>query len=435
MESPSCLGCCIMLQDPYIKCIDCQKETFLCTHCFADGLEKDGHQNNHGYSVIRYDFPIFENGWSANEEMKLLDGIQDCGLSNWDDVSKMVQTKTKSQCETHYLKYYISNIKKQMPDLPLPEVSYYPSPVMFKISEDPPRPPQGSSMQTDMAGYMSARGDFTVEYANYAEHDLRDISFDDTEEDPLIDEVKLAVLDVYQNCLRDRQRKKKVIRDYGLISIKKHLATYRRYEKTGNMYPCLESLQVFTRMLPPIEFDMYTEALLLQAELKEEVQHLQECRRNGVVKKRAARVFKTLRQRREKLKTSRTSLDDVLVHLQDEVACQQWLHRQATLDLATRGANIILPAAPRRTAPPLDIMGMPGYEKLNQKEREVCANVRLVPESFLDFKAILMNEYKKIGYLKLAQARNLIKIDVNKTRKIYDYLLDESLISTTPTAL
>ena len=56
----------------------------------------------------------------------------------------------------------------------------------YLVSEDPPRPPDGSAMQQDMAGYMCARGDFCTEYDNYAELDLRDIDFDnDDSEDTL----------------------------------------------------------------------------------------------------------------------------------------------------------------------------------------------------------------------------------------------------------
>ena len=40
-----------------------------------------------------------------------------------------------------------------------------------------------------------------------------------------------------------------------------------------------------------------------------------------------------------------------------------------------------------------------------------------------------MNECNKLGHLRLAQARALIKIDVNKTRKIYDFLVSEHIIT------
>jgi transcriptional adapter 2-alpha len=60
---------------------------------------------------------------------------------------------------------------------------------------------------------------------------------------------------------------------------------------------------------------------------------------------------------------------------------------------------------------------------------QLCSRVRLVPEAYLDFKRLLVTENSKHGCLRLAQARLLIKIDVNKTRKIYDFLISEGLIT------
>lgn len=55
--------------------------------------------------------------------------------------------------------------------------------------------------------------------------------------------------------------------------------------------------------------------------------------------------------------------------------------------------------------------------------------MRLIPTSFLQYKSILINECRRNGSLRLAGARNAIKIDVNKTRKIYDLLLEEGFIN------
>lgn len=40
-----------------------------------------------------------------------------------------------------------------------------------------------------------------------------------------------------------------------------------------------------------------------------------------------------------------------------------------------------------------------------------------------------MGENIKTGYLRLADARRLIKIDVNKTRVMYDFLFEHGYIS------
>lgn len=61
---------------------------------------------------------------------------------------------------------------------------------------------------------------------------------------------------------------------------------------------------------------------------------------------------------------------------------------------------------------------------------QLCASLRLLPEVFLNFKQVLVNECRKNGCVKLVFARNALKIDVNKTRKVYDFLVSEGLIWT-----
>ena len=53
------------------------------------------------------------------------------------------------------------------------------------MSEDPPRPPDGSTLQQELAGYAAARGDFSVEYDDYAELYLRELDF--SEDDDQLD--------------------------------------------------------------------------------------------------------------------------------------------------------------------------------------------------------------------------------------------------------
>jgi len=60
---------------------------------------------------------------------------------------------------------------------------------------------------------------------------------------------------------------------------------------------------------------------------------------------------------------------------------------------------------------------MLGYEKLSSSEKNLCSLTRIFPEAYLNYKLLLINENKKFGFVKLAQARQLLKIDVNKTKK------------------
>lgn len=55
--------------------------------------------------------------------------------------------------------------------------------------------------------------------------------------------------------------------------------------------------------------------------------------------------------------------------------------------------------------------------------------MRVVPDAFLAYKKILIAENTKVGYLRLADARRLVKIDVNKTRVMYDFFFEHGFIN------
>lgn len=66
---------------------------------------------------------------------------------------------------------------------------------------------------------------------------------------------------------------------------------------------------------------------------------------------------------------------------------------------------------------------------MKKEEQELCSLIRVVPDSFLMYKKLLITENNKLGYLRLADARKLIKIDVNKTRVMYDFFFEHGYIN------
>jgi SWIRM domain len=74
-------------------------------------------------------------------------------------------------------------------------------------------------------------------------------------------------------------------------------------------------------------------------------------------------------------------------------------------------------------------LGLPGYDRLTDDEKSICSDTRLTPIAFLEYKRIMTNESANAGYLRLSDARRLIKIDVNKTREIYNFLIKNGYIN------
>lgn len=76
----------------------------VCLPCFASGKEKKDFKRGQPYRIIhRINFELFTKGWTAHEELLLFEGFQQSGFGNWVDISKHVATKTKDQCELHYI--------------------------------------------------------------------------------------------------------------------------------------------------------------------------------------------------------------------------------------------------------------------------------------------------------------------------------------------
>lgn len=87
----------------------CLTDLILYFQCFTRGFEYKKHRSDHRYeimvSVLRVlfsqsvpsrtlnleflqwkqtsDFPVLEPGWTAQEEMALLEAVMDCGFGNW----------------------------------------------------------------------------------------------------------------------------------------------------------------------------------------------------------------------------------------------------------------------------------------------------------------------------------------------------------------
>jgi len=354
------------------------------------------------------------------------------GYGNWLDASQRIHTKSKTECEHHYNKCYITEAHDALPKFRNFTMEVHSQPLVYKLCDDPPRYQDSSVAFQEMGGYMAARGDFNVEYDQFSELEILSLSFDETEEevDELDEKLKLSMVEIYQNSVRERWRRKRLVRKFGLINITKNSVLNRRFEHTIKDF--VDKLKVFMQLVDAQAYDEFLEGFHIEQELKNQIVRLQDYRQNGLTSLRGAKIYRILKKRRHDMKTRNNLLHEILIHVNDERACQTWLQRQAMLETISKGVPAILPCAPRRIAPPLDITGLPGYEKLSDAEREICASVRLVPEAYLEFKYLMMNECKKAGCLKLGQARALVKIDVNKTRRIYDFLYMQGFINKEP---
>nr|CAD7398016.1 unnamed protein product [Timema poppensis] len=432
--SSSCFKCGSVLKEPYIRCAECNQVN-ICITCFAKGAEGFPHKNNHSYIVIRNNFPLFaDSTWKAYEEIRFLDALLECGFGNWGDIARQLKTRNKEECEKHFSSTYIDN--PELPSFseslqplikltPLPYWEYRPIDI-----EDPPRYTaiSGQCYQA-LGGYNAARGDFDVEYDNYAEAAISQMELDiyknEDEDCKLIQSLQVAIFNSYNQRLKDRKRRKQIIRDHGLILIRKTLSWLQRYENTITKSVC-DRVLIFMQLMSGLDFEYLMEGLHHAGELRQYILRLQDLRENGLTCFHSCRLYQKLKRDRENQQKERR------MYMSNPAYCwrsiKEALLKNHSMPLNNKLFQATTVSTYRRIAPPLDIIGLPGYDRLTPAERQMCSLVRLVPESYLDFKWILTTECKRHNGLKLAQARTLIKIDVNKTRKVFDFLLQEGYI-------
>ncbi|XP_041456499.1 transcriptional adapter 2-alpha-like [Lytechinus variegatus] len=427
MDQPPCPGCSSFLMEPYIRCATCGPPKIdLCLQCFSKGWEDGKHQSNHDYEIITNSFSLFDPNWTAKEEKALLEGVSDYGLGNWYDVSNQVAGKTRLECEQHYNKVYIDNPKPPLFALPMQAELPKRTSLPYRMCEDPPRPARDSQKaSSEMAGYMPARSDFNMEYDNYAELDIKDIYFHN-ETDELLEELKFATVDIYHSRQTERYRRKLIVRNLGLVNLLRIQMVERTHSQA--IRDMVEKLHRLCRLHTPVAHDKFIEGLIYEQDLKNEIKKLQEYRRCGIKTFVGADVYNRLKSRREQMKDRKNLLGEVLSITRDPNACQQWLKRQALLETGHKELPPISAGPVRKQTPPLDLTGFVGYDKLNENEKELCATLRIIPEAYFEYKTLFINESQRLGFLKLKQARTLIRIDVNKTRKIYDFFVKEKLI-------
>lgn len=437
-SDPMCYACKTNLREPYVRCAACV-DVALCPSCFSKGREIGDHRNDHDYVIAKNEFELVDgSGWTARQELELLNVVQECGFGNWVDVSKRIAGKSSEECKAHYLVHYVEN--QSLPGLPRikeTRASLFgsdPIPYCYKLHdlEEPPRFACDTLNCRMLAGYNAARSDFEVNFDNHAELLVSELNYDQFDSDDSDNELgrslQVAVVGAYNNRLKERKRRRKIIRDHGLIAIRRTMSWLQRYESTITR-ALAERLLIFMQLTGGMDFDYLMEGLHRVGELKNYINKLVDFRINGIRYFHSVSIYQKLsklrqeneRDRKQYLNNPEYSWKSVLP--ENVVA-------SANLSMGHHHHYHHHQNVPqRRAAPPLAINGLPGYERLTSDEKLLCSVTRVVPASYLDYKHILITENKKCGSLRLAQARVLLKIDVNKTRKIYDFLADEGYIN------
>ena len=71
----------------------------------------------------------------------------------------------------------------------------------------------------------------------------------------------------------------------------------------------------------------------------------------------------------------------------------------------------------------------PALHLLTPEEQTLCSQLRILPKPYLVIKETLVREYaRRGGKLRRREARDLVKIDVNKTSRVWDFLVQAGFL-------
>lgn len=221
----TCTYCQEVINGLRIQCCICE-DFDICLQCFSSGAEIGSHKKSHSYRFKDSCAILLFGGkgnWTCKEEIQLLNGMEKFGFGNWELVSKHVETKTPEEVKEEYISRYLEgsigrqtwgkvvNTRTVHCELQKDEGPLAPD-VMSRL------PPLDITLkECEQLGYMPNREDFEREHAPDAEHMLSPLSMTPNAEET-VKALKLAIVDKYTRVLRERVRRKRVVRDYQLVA-------------------------------------------------------------------------------------------------------------------------------------------------------------------------------------------------------------------------
>nr|XP_006822133.1 PREDICTED: transcriptional adapter 2-beta-like isoform X2 [Saccoglossus kowalevskii] len=305
-----------------VKCAECS-DFDLCLQCFSGGAEMGHHKKDHKYQLIvlhskdNGNFSIFNEDWTAHEELLLLDGIEQYGFGSWADIADHIGTKSPPEAMEHYeLMYQIGNIgKATIPSNLNSKVIDHTTPLDGPLSPSlttPFTPVEMTLAEQHELGYMPFRDDFEREYDNDAETLVSNLTVDVNDEE-LDSMLKLTHVDMFTKKLMERERRKRIAREYGLITAAistaattKKVPTKKRIPREGKEFR--EKMKSLAQFMSAGEQDQFFENLQREKQLRLRIKELMRYRRHGITKLPECSEFESARHKREKRKENKKKM-------------------------------------------------------------------------------------------------------------------------------
>lgn len=421
-----------------ISCAECQ-DYDLCVPCFSSGKVSGKHKPWHDYKVIeQHQYPIFDRDWGADEELLLIEGCQTLGLGNWQDIADFIEGRSKDEVGEHYEKYYLNSKYSPIPDLN----SYFPEistteflnnrKKRFEKRKNLPLPPPKKILTSQplcsyIQKYMPGRLEFEEEAEDEAEKVIQDMVFEpDESEDDIA--LKLLILHIYNERLTIRAERKRLMINDNLMDYKTNNAIDKKRSKEEK--DLSNKIKPFSRIMNSDDFKEFSDDIMEEFKIRNKINKLQNWRKNGVTSLEEGENY-------EKEKMTRVSKVSINSNSSGSSLLNNLSAKERhTLNSGRSQSRMTTPVDSKSKkkinglnnslTEPLDISEAPDFNLLSEAEKVLCQELRIYPKPFICIKESIFKELlNNGGILNQDQLNSIIKLDLNKSLKIYDYFVKQ----------
>ncbi|KAK8812272.1 hypothetical protein WA158_007506 [Blastocystis sp. Blastoise] len=374
------------------RCPECG-DMIYCGDCMLSGKESATHKKTHSYCVMHNlnSITLFQEGWSALDEMKLLEAGQIFGMGNWEETSNFLGDKSENKCLDHYFSTYINSST-----FPLPDVNQPLKPKQSDDIQEEQPVPEYVGPGDDIQGYWPYRQDFDFEYDNDLENIIKDIEITGEEDEKEMN-YKLSLLRIFNRRLNDRNEKKKFIFDRGLLDIKGIQAQEKKRTKEEKLV--YSHIKPFARFLSKDEYEELASNLITEENLRQRIKELQKHRKNGITTLEQIYEYENMNQYNSN-NTNNTPI--------------------SSLPTPNSNSKVI----------PLDISSFEDYSLLTKSEKDFCSYIHILPRHYISIKNVILQEVLRNEKVNKENLSKKLQIDINQTKQIYDFYISTSWVKT-----
>ncbi|CCL99652.1 uncharacterized protein FIBRA_01672 [Fibroporia radiculosa] len=251
---------------------------------------------------------------------------------------------------------------------------------------------------------------------------------------------KLSFIEMYNQRVEKRHENKGIMFNRGLLNYRQMQAAEKKRPKEEK--DIIHRLRPFARLQTAEDFEVFCADILYESLLRKRIQELQHYRRMGLTTAADIDKYEADVAKRSQVKANLTRD----YYSSERFQLRAGSGRQSSADPRTeRGKsheremtpkagsttpNISGTGPPGRKMPaPLNLANSPSLHLLTPEEQTLCSQLRILPKPYLVIKETLVREYaRRGGKLRRREARDLVKIDVNKTSRVWDFLVQAGFL-------